>query len=80
VAQQTSYKGSFQPSITERLVLLPRVISAIMRSSDEAIETELRYLSVLEETTRFEITDNILLLYASEQDTPLATFTAGQAL
>lgn len=80
VAQQTPYKGLFQQSVTERLMLLPRFISAMMRSSNEAIETELRYLSVLEETTRFEITDNTLLLYAAKQDAPVATFTAGQPL
>jgi hypothetical protein len=78
--QQNLYKGAFQPSVTERLMLLPRFIRAMMCSSDEAIEAELRYLSVLEETTHFEITDNTLLLYAAEQAAPVATFTAGQTL
>ncbi|MGY2131179.1 META domain-containing protein [Hymenobacter sp. HD11105] len=78
--QQNPYKGSFQPPITERLRHLPRVISAMMRSNDEAIETELRYLSVLEETTRFEIANNTLLLYAARQSTPVATFTTGRPL
>jgi hypothetical protein len=50
----------------------------MMRSNDEAIETELRYLSVLEETTRFEIANNTLLLYAARQSTPVATFTTGR--
>jgi hypothetical protein len=64
----------------ERLMCLPRVISAMMRSSDEAIEAELRYMSILDKATHFEVTDNLLQLYAAEQDAPLATFKAGYPL
>ncbi len=39
----------------------------------------MRYLSVLEQTTRFEISGNTLQLYAAKQATPLATFRAADS-
>ncbi|SMB95458.1 hypothetical protein SAMN00120144_4097 [Hymenobacter roseosalivarius DSM 11622] len=48
----------------------------MMRRSNQATELEMRYLSVLEQTTRFEISGNTLHLYAARQVVPLAMFEA----
>lgn len=79
-AQRSCYRGQFRPPLTARLLHLPRVISTMMRANDEAVETELRYLSALEQTTHFEVTGDSLQLYAAEQNTPIATFRAGSVL
>ncbi|GAB2457629.1 hypothetical protein GCM10011375_06470 [Hymenobacter qilianensis] len=68
--------AAFKPSISIRLQTIPHVISTMMRCSNQAIEVEMRYLSALEQTTRFEISGNTLHLYAAYQATPLATFRA----
>jgi heat shock protein HslJ len=66
--------GPFQQSLSDRLRTIPRVISTMMRRNDQTMELELRYLSVLKQSTRYEVTGNTLYLYAPEQATPLATF------
>lgn len=73
------YRGAFQHSISARLRTIPHVIGTMMRSSNQAIEVEMRYLSALEQTTRFEISGNTLRLYAARQATPLATFKAARS-
>ena len=76
IPNETHYRGAFEHSISTRLQTIPHVISTMMRRSNQAIEVEMRYLSVLEQTTRFEISGNTLHLYAAKQATPLATFRA----
>lgn len=78
--RQSCYRGLFRAPIMARLLHVPRIISTMMRASDEAVEAELRYLSVLEQTTHFEIAGDSLQLYAAEQNTPLATFRADNVL
>ncbi|WP_084445518.1 META domain-containing protein [Hymenobacter roseosalivarius] len=71
-----SYGGAFHQSISGRLQTIPHLISTMMRRSNQATELEMRYLSVLEQTTRFEISGNTLHLYAARQVVPLAMFEA----
>lgn len=75
-APGTPHQGAFQHSVSARLLTIPHVISTMMRRSNQAIEEELRYLNVLEQTNRFEISGDTLHLYTAEQTTPLATFEA----
>ena len=74
--QGERHQGTFQHSISARLQTIPHVISTIMRSDNQAMDAEMRFLSVLEQTTHFEISGNILHLYATKQAAPLATFKA----
>jgi len=71
-------RGAFQQSTSVRLQTIPHVISTMMGRSNQAIEVEMRYLSALEQTTRFEISGNTLQLYAARQAAPLATFKAAR--
>ncbi|WP_133271509.1 META domain-containing protein [Hymenobacter radiodurans] len=79
ITKEAHYQGAFEHSISTRLQAIPRIISTMMRRSNQAIEVEMRYLSVLEQTTRFEISGNTLQLYAAKQATPLATFRAADS-
>ncbi len=75
-AGNAHYQGEFHQSAKARLRTIPHVISTMMRHDDQVVQTELRYLTVLEQTTRFEVSGTTLQLFAAGQTKPLATLKA----
>jgi len=72
------YVGIFTHTLATRIMALAKVITTLIKCDDSTMNVELRYLTVLEQSTHYKIDGSTLSLFDKEGTAPRATFEAIQ--
>ncbi|AIZ64868.1 hypothetical protein PK28_16505 [Hymenobacter sp. DG25B] len=71
---QLDSEGNFRPSLELRVRAFTHVIAAMLHCNDEAVQLELNYVNLLQQTTRYRTQNGCLYLFDDSHPRPRLVF------